>query len=78
MIFNNVSVEQKQAIMQSSIANIEYELYRELLMAGVDPETFSGIEDIQNSENPDMLMRLPRFTEILSRLAFVKEMLENS
>lgn len=78
MIFNNVSVEQKQAIMQSSIANIEYELYRELLMAGVNPETFSGIEDIQNSENPDMLMRLPRFTEILSRLAFVKEMLENS
>ncbi len=75
MNFNNISQEQKKAIVESTIANIEYELYRELLLSGIDPDSYNGLEDIQNSENPDMQMRLPRFTEITTRLDFAKGLL---
>lgn len=75
MNFNSISAEQKRAILESTIANIEYELYRELLLAGIDPDSFSGLSDIENSDNPDLTMRLPRFTEIMNRLTFAQGML---
>lgn len=77
MEFSTISENTKKAILESSLANIESELYRELVYSGIDPDSFTGISDIQGSDNPEVVMRFPRFEDILSRMAFIKERLES-
>jgi hypothetical protein len=77
MQFSTISENSKKAIWESTFANIESELYRELVYLGIDPDGFVGISDIENSDNPDVVLRLPRFQDIMSRMAFIKERLES-
>jgi hypothetical protein len=77
MEFSTISETAKRAILESSLATIEGELYRELIYSGIDPDTFTGISDIENSDNPEIVIRLPRFQDIMSRMAFIKERLES-
>jgi hypothetical protein len=77
MEFSTISDSTKKAILESSLASIESELYRELIYSGIDPDSFTGISDIRDSDNPEVVIRSPRFEGILARIAFVKERLES-
>ena len=76
MEFSTITNESKTIILESSISSIEVELYRELVQSGIDPNAFSSVEELRESGNPDLIMRIPRISDILSRLAFVKEQLQ--
>jgi hypothetical protein len=73
----NLSEEEKRRITEHTLNAVDTDLYRELLAAGVEPESFTSIDDIDTDIYPDFIIYRQRISSLIARKIAIQEKLDS-
>lgn len=73
----NLDTDAKRRITEHALHVVESDLYRELLSAGVEPEEFSTIEEVDTDAHPDFITYRLRIEGLIARKQQIQEKLAN-
>lgn len=73
----SIANETKRQIVEQALNMAESDLYRELLVAGVEPESFTSVEDVDTNVYPDFVVHGPRINSLVNRISHLKAKLES-
>ena len=72
----NLTNEEKKAMAEQSLASLERNLYREVVSAGLNPETFD-VETLAASESPGDMVKYDSLRTILEKISSVTAIIES-
>lgn len=73
----NLSNSEQLAIKQSSLQILERELYTELVLLGIDPETYESAASVDLLNSPEMEIRRARLENLTERISGLKTQIED-